>query len=73
MKWRNCCGYELGGGSQHVNEAAVNAMMKSAYGKIESTHGFKTQRNSEDQGEMRNRHRMQRWHGSATAKEMLMS
>jgi hypothetical protein len=50
MKWRNCCGYELGGGSQHVNEAAVNAMMKSAYGKIESTHEFATQRKSEDQG-----------------------
>jgi hypothetical protein len=59
MKWRNCCGYELGGGSQHVNEAAVNAMMKSAYGKTESTHECKTQRNSEDQGEMRNLQRIE--------------
>ena len=25
-KWRNCRGYELGGDSQHVNEAVVNAM-----------------------------------------------
>jgi len=54
MRWRNCRGYELGGDSQHVNEAVVNAMMKSAYGKTESTDEFKIQRNSEDQGEMRN-------------------
>ena len=33
-----------------MNEAVVNAMMKSAYGKTESTHDFKTQRKSEDQG-----------------------
>jgi hypothetical protein len=57
-KWRNCCGYELGGDSQHVNEAVVNAMIKSAYGKTESTHELKTHRKAKNQGEMRNRHRM---------------
>jgi len=41
-----------------VNEAVVNAMNKSAYGKTESTQEPKTHRKAKNQEKMRNRHRM---------------
>ena len=61
-KWRNCRGYELGGDSQHVNEAVVNAMMKSAYGKTESTLGVKphAKRRIKKRGKAKC-HRFERW------------